>query len=99
MRIAFFVRMLLMVVFLVLFTITGRGQSIITEKVSLGLKDESLQAAITKIEQQSVFRFFYRDEDITSINHLNLATATRTIEQTLQLVLQNLPLVLPADRS
>ncbi len=76
-------------VVLLLQPLFGSGQSIATEKVTLSLKDENLAAAIKKIEQQSVFRFFYRDADIAPVNHLNLDNGTRTIEQTLSTVLQN----------
>jgi len=80
---------LLIFIIQLLFSTTGRGQSIMTEKVKIGLEDESLQAAIKKIEQQSVFRFFYRDADIAQLKHLNLKTETRTIEQTLVALLEN----------
>jgi len=92
MRIGRAITCLLTIVFLLLFTITGKAQSIGTQKVTIGLKDESLEAAVKKIEQQSAFIFFYRSADIAEINHLNLPQATRTVEQTLNLMLQKTPL-------
>jgi hypothetical protein len=71
------------------FLLAAKAQDINTDKVTLGLKDESLQTAIKEIEQQTAFRFFYRSEDVTPIAHLNLVPATRTIGQTLALLLQN----------
>ena len=65
------------------------GQSIVNEKVTLGLADDSLATAISKIERQSVFRFFYRSSDIKPVTHLNLPKASRTICQTLEALLQN----------
>ncbi len=89
MRTSLAITILLMLTFQLLFPITGRGKGIITEKVTLGLNDESLETAIKKIEQQTTFRFFYHDEDIKPLDHLNLAQDTRTVEQTLEILLQN----------
>jgi len=71
------------------FLLYAKGQDITTDKVTVSLNDESLETAIREIEQQSAFRFFYRDDDVKSVTHLNLAPATRTVEQTLILLLQN----------
>ena len=83
---------LLIVTFTLLFTITAKGQSIDTAKVTLGLKNDNLANALKKIEQQSDFRFFYRNDDIRPVTHLNLIKDTRTIKQTLELLLQDSPL-------
>uniref|UniRef100_UPI0025FC2611 carboxypeptidase-like regulatory domain-containing protein n=1 Tax=uncultured Mucilaginibacter sp. TaxID=797541 RepID=UPI0025FC2611 len=74
---------------LLFFAACANGQSISIEKVTLGLKDESLETAIKRIEKQTDLRFYYRDEDIKPLGHLNLEPATRTIEQTLTALLQN----------
>ncbi len=71
------------------FLLYAKGQDIATDKVTLSLNDQSLETAIKAIEQQSAFRFFYRDDDVKPIVHLNLPPATRTVEQTLTLLLQN----------
>jgi hypothetical protein len=89
MRTRLSIAVLLIITFQLLFTITGEGQSIDTTKVTLGLKDESMATAIRRIEQQSSFRFFYRNKDIRVLTHLNLIPGTRTIEQTLEALLQN----------
>ncbi len=89
MRTSLAITILLMLTFQLLFPITGKGKGITTEKVTLALKDESLETAIKKIEQQTTFRFFYRDEDIKPSAHLNLDQGARTVEQTLEILLQN----------
>ncbi len=71
------------------FLLAAKAQDITTDKVTLALKDESLETAIKAIEQQSAFRFFYHSDDVKAVVHLNLAPATRTIGQTLALLLQN----------
>jgi hypothetical protein len=83
---------LLVITFQLLFTTTGNGQSIATDKVTLALADDSLATAMRKIEQQSIFRFFYRSSDVKPVVHLNLPAGTRTIRQTLDDLLQNTPL-------
>ncbi len=89
MRLSLVKGFLLMIVFQLLLVVTGKGQSIAIEKVTLGLQDESLETAIKRIEQQTALRFFYRDEDIRPIAHLNLRREARTIEQTLEVLLQH----------
>ena len=80
---------LLVAAFLLTFAATAKGQSISTEKVVLCLKDGNLETAIKSIEQQSPFRFFYRDAEIKPLAHLNLTEQARTIEETLALLLDN----------
>jgi len=75
--------------FQLFFAVIAKGQSMATEKVTLSLTDESMETAIKRIEKQTSLRFYYRDEDIKSLNHLNLEPGTRTIEQTLVALLQN----------
>lgn len=82
---------LLMVAWLLL-AIPVSAQNICTDKVTLGLKNATLLDAIKAIEQKTAFRFFYRDDDIKTVVRLSLPEASRTIEQTLTLLLQNTPL-------
>jgi len=89
MRTSLAITVLLMLALQLLVPITGKGKGITTEKVTLGLKDESLETAIKKIEQQTTFRFFYHDKDVKPLDHLNLVQGTRTVEQTLEILLQN----------
>lgn len=82
-------RPLLWVVFQLLFLLPLKGQNIASDSVTLGLKDENIEAAIKKIEEQTIFRFYYRKADIGSLEHMYLPLATRTIEKTLHELLQN----------
>jgi len=79
---------LMAVTFQLFFAITAKGQAISSVKVTLGLNDENLETAIKGIEKQTPFRFYYRDEDIKPIGHLNLALGTRTVEETLEALLE-----------
>jgi hypothetical protein len=92
MRISLALTVLLLVTLQLLFATDGKGQTVATEKVTLCLKDESLETAIKKIEQQSSFRFFYRNADVGPLAHMNLSSGNRTIVQTLGVLLQNTPL-------
>lgn len=65
------------------------AQSMKTEKIIVGLKNESLLQAVKKIESQSTLRFFYRSADIKNITIQNLNTQSRTVEQTLNEILKN----------
>lgn len=67
---------------------SGNAQSIVTEKITIGLQHESLHQAIKKIESKTTFRFFYRNADIKSMTGLNLSLQTRTIEQVLTALLK-----------
>jgi len=90
-----FMRFSLLVVFLlltsmqVLWAISSNGQSVGTEKVTLSVNHENLETAFKKIEQQTPFRFYYRKADITALNNLTMAPATRSVEQALQQLLSN----------
>lgn len=61
----------------------ARSQSMSTEKVTVGLKGESLKDAIRKIEQQTSLRFYYRNADIKNLTDISLPAETRTVEQIL----------------
>ena len=65
------------------------GQSITTQRVAVELKNENLGEAIKKIEQQTTLRFYYRNADVKNIINLNLRKEIRTIEQMLNLMVQN----------
>ena len=79
----------LWIVFQLLFIFAARGQNIVSDSVTLGLKDENMEEAIKKIEQQTVFRFYYRKADISPLEHFHLPLATRTVEETLHELLAN----------
>jgi hypothetical protein len=66
-----------------------RGQNIATEKVTLGLHQESLEKAIRQLEQHTTFVYYYRKADIKAIANLDLTYESRSIEETLREVLKN----------
>jgi TonB-linked SusC/RagA family outer membrane protein len=68
------------------------GQDIRTSTVNLELKNESLINALKKLQQLTPFTFAYNKGDIGAIQNINLPAASRTVQQTLQLLLQNRPL-------
>ena len=60
-----------------------------SDMVTIGLRNESLASGLKKIEQQTSLRFYYRKAEIKTLNKLTVPVATRTIEQTLQELLQD----------
>ena len=72
-----------------LFVNSGYTQSIAKETVTVGLQNEPLVTGIKKIEDQSVFRFFYRKADTRQFKELYLLPKQRTVEQTLKEMLVN----------
>jgi TonB-linked SusC/RagA family outer membrane protein len=59
------------------------------ETVVLELKGETLESALKKIEKQTSIRFVYRNEEVKSVTNINLQKAQRTVEETLNIILQN----------
>ncbi|RZK79614.1 MAG: TonB-dependent receptor [Pedobacter sp.] len=89
MRVSGIITILLITTIGVLFANLSRGQDITTERVAIGLTDESLSSGLKKIEQQTSLRFYYRKAEIKEITNLNLPLHNRTIAQTLQEMLKN----------
>jgi hypothetical protein len=73
----------------VLLATAGKGQNMAAERVTIGLQHESLVAGLKKIEQQTSLRFYYRNADIRALDNLNLPFAERTVQETLNELLQN----------
>lgn len=83
-------RVMLILLFLLLCSrVDAQNSELDTAKVTIELNNESLLDLIRKIEVQSKFVFAYRPEIIASIVNLNLPKATRTIRETLDLVLSD----------
>ena len=89
MRISILLISIIIISFQLLFAASVKGQDMTVEKVVVGLKQESLEAAMKQIEQQTTLRFFYRKADVKALPALTLAADRRTIEQTLFELLQN----------
>ncbi len=67
----------------------GKGQGAETTTVTLELNDESLESALKKIEDKTPFRFVYRNREIKAADHITLPQGTRSVSETLQLLLAN----------
>lgn len=67
--------------------------------VTISLKDEPLMAGFQKIEQQTNFRFAYVDLLLSPYQHWNLPAGTRSVEETLDLLLNNTMLVYKVNQS
>jgi hypothetical protein len=89
MRVSVVVTLLVLTTFQVLLATSTRGQSMSTEKVTIGLRHDNLTSGLKKIEQQTVFRFYYRKDEVKVLTNLNLPLGTRTVEETLNELLQN----------
>lgn len=89
MRISILSALLLFTTLQLLFATALNGQNIKTDQVTIGLKHDNLVTALKKIEEQSTFRFYYRKADVKDISELNIPVITRTVEETLNELLQN----------
>jgi hypothetical protein len=89
MRVSVVVTLILLTTFQLLLATTTKGQNMHSDMVSIGLRDESLASGLKKIEQQTSLRFYYRKAEIKALIGLNLTLENRTIEKTLQELLQN----------
>jgi TonB-linked SusC/RagA family outer membrane protein len=69
-----------------LFASDTKAQRTAQVDVTMELKNESLLSAIKKIEQQTNFRFVFRNEDISSLKNINLSLEKRSVEETLNLI-------------
>jgi TonB-linked SusC/RagA family outer membrane protein len=91
MRISVLLIALMLTTFTMLMATNGNGQGAETTNVTLALKDESLLAALKKIEALTPFRFVYRNNEVKAINNLNLDPQERTVAATLALILAETP--------
>jgi TonB-linked SusC/RagA family outer membrane protein len=89
MRAGFPVLTLLLLSASLLLAIQGKGQNIQHTMVTISLKDEPLVAAFQKIEQQTPFRFAYVEVQLMPYLYWNLSAGTRSVQETLDLLLQN----------
>lgn len=65
------------------------GQPVSEVKVTLELRNESLSAALKKIELQTGYLFAYQPQLVAEYNNLSLEKNTRTVAATLDLLLRN----------
>jgi TonB-linked SusC/RagA family outer membrane protein len=86
MRISILFMCFIMATFQVLLATPSWGQN---EKITLELKDESLESAFKKIEKLTSYRFVYRSDEVKQVSNLNLSKKERSVEQVLTLLLEN----------
>ncbi len=89
MRVSVIATVILLTTLQFLMATATKGQDMRIDKVTMGLRDESLADGLKKIEEQTSLRFYYRKADIKALTGLNLSADTRTVEQTLNELLQN----------
>jgi outer membrane receptor protein involved in Fe transport len=89
MRISALVIIVTLTTFQALLATSTKGQDMRIDKVTMGLRDESLNDALKKIERQTNLRFYYHKADIKMFKSMSLSGATRTVEQTLTELLKN----------
>lgn len=70
-----------------LFASDTKAQRTTQVDITMELKNESLLSAIKKIEQQTNFRFVFRNNDIKGLSNLNVPLDTRSVKATLNLIL------------
>ncbi|WP_143307190.1 TonB-dependent receptor [Chitinophaga vietnamensis] len=73
----------------VLWGATGRAQDIATKQITLTLRNETLKTALGKVESLSGFRLAYPPEQVSKYHNITLPKATRSVKETLELLLAN----------
>lgn len=89
MRVSVVVNLIILTTIQVLLATSTKGQDMRAEKVTVGLNHEDLVSGLQKIEQQTSLRFYYRRSDVQSLSDLNMKTDIRTVEETLDELLEN----------
>lgn len=87
MRLSLITAILITTTFQIMFAAETMGQAAAQVEVTMELKNEPFLSAIRKIEQQTNFRFVYRNSDVKDLKGLNIPLATRSVKETLQQLL------------
>lgn len=94
----FLMRVGLLYIFLVMFSIQllmahpGRSQTLDSIQVTLELRNENLKKLFKKIEKQTGLMFAYQPQQIDRYNRISLERQTRSVKETLDIVLDGTPL-------
>lgn len=88
MRLSLITAILTTATFQILFAANIKAQGSAQVEVTMELKNEPVLSAIKKIEQQTNFRFIYRNSDIKDVKNLNIPLDTRSVKATLNLILR-----------
>ncbi|MEJ7559811.1 MAG: TonB-dependent receptor [Pedobacter sp.] len=86
MRISLITAILTTITFQFLFAVDLIAQPAQQVKISLELRNESVTSAIKKIEQNSQFRFLYRNNELKDLKAENLPMKERSVKETLELI-------------
>jgi TonB-linked SusC/RagA family outer membrane protein len=89
MRIGFLFTALLLITMQVLFALPVKSQKIGSVKINFEMQNETLIAALKKIEAQTPFRFVYRKGELTAVPLRTVNASTYTVEEALNLLLAN----------
>ncbi len=71
---------------------SGNAQDMSTKKITLSLARETLRNALDKVEALSGFRIAYPPEQVARYRNISLPKGTRTVKETINLLLLRTPL-------
>ncbi len=91
MKISFFGIIIALISAQILLAETSRAQDIREANITFGLNRASLKTALQKLQKESGYNVFYLSPKVTPYNEISVSTATRTVYQTLELILQSTP--------
>lgn len=97
MRLGVSVIMLVMISAQLLLAAPGHAQKIEDRFIALELKNESLKAALNKIEKLSGFKMAYQVEQVNRYHNISLDKQKRTVEATLRIILAETKLLFRQD--
>lgn len=86
----------LTVLLLILFSVQVRA-SLFAQHITLSLRNATLKQVFQEIKKQSGYDFLYNNEMISETAPLTISVKDASIEQTLEMSLQNLPLTYAID--
>ncbi len=89
MRVSVFCCTLLLASLQLLASTRSKAQNINETSVKFGVNNETLSNALKKLQGESGFTFFYPSEKIAPYDHISVETKTRSVEETLSLLLVN----------
>ncbi|WP_421938988.1 SusC/RagA family TonB-linked outer membrane protein [Pedobacter sp.] len=88
MRISLVIAILSFTTLQCLFAVDLRAQSAQSVQISLEIKNEPITTAIKKIEQNSQFRFLYRNNELKDLKTVAIPFGQRSVKETLELILK-----------
>lgn len=92
MRVGFFYFFLVMFSIQLLTAHSGRSQTLDSIRVTIELRNENLKKLFREIEKQTGLMFAYQPGQVDGYNSLTLPRQTRSVKETLDLVLNGTPL-------